>query len=62
MPLYSKAFDLLLELLDSVWPGQVLEEANLTVSMSVVRKALGEKAMRPLQLDLKSREAATENA
>src|SRR5580765_4029703 len=60
VPLYSKAFDLLLvlvqnsgrdlskdELLESVWPGQVLEEANLTVSMSVVRKALGEKATRP---------------
>lgn len=60
VPLYSKAFDLLLvlvrnggrdltkdELLDSVWPGQMLEEANLTVNMSAVRKALGEKAARP---------------
>jgi DNA-binding winged helix-turn-helix (wHTH) protein len=60
VPLYSKAFDLLLvlvqnsgrdlskdELLDAVWPGQILEEANLTVTMSVVRKALGEKASQP---------------
>jgi len=60
VPLYSKAFDLLLvlvqnggrdltkdELLESVWPGQMLEEANLTVNMSAVRKALGEKAARP---------------
>src|SRR5258708_10908630 len=57
VPLYSKAFDLLLvlaqnggnlltkdELLETVWPGQILEEANLTVTMSAVRKALGEKA------------------
>jgi Tol biopolymer transport system component/DNA-binding winged helix-turn-helix (wHTH) protein len=60
VPLYSKAFDLLLamvknggrdltkdELLESVWPGQMLEEANLTVNMSAVRKALGEKAAQP---------------
>src|SRR5215813_10211572 len=60
VPLYSKAFDLLLvlveakgevrtkdELLEAVWPGQILEEANLTVTMSVVRKALGEKAAEP---------------
>src|SRR5438067_1623054 len=60
VPLYSKAFDLLLvmvqnggrdltkdELLETVWPGQMLEEANLTVNMSAVRKALGEKAVRP---------------
>jgi Tol biopolymer transport system component/DNA-binding winged helix-turn-helix (wHTH) protein len=60
VPLYSKAFDLLLvmaqnsgrdltkdELLEAVWPGQELEEANLTVNMSAVRKALGEKAAQP---------------
>ena len=60
VPLYSKAFDLLLvmaqnsgrdltkdELLDAVWPGQELEEANLTVNMSAVRKALGETAAHP---------------
>jgi Tol biopolymer transport system component/DNA-binding winged helix-turn-helix (wHTH) protein len=60
VPLYSKAFDLLLamvqnggrdltkdELLETVWPGQMLEEANLTVNMSAVRKALGEKAAQP---------------
>lgn len=60
VPLYSKAFDLLLvmvqngghdltkdTLLETVWPGQTVEEANLTVNMSAVRKALGEKAARP---------------
>lgn len=60
VPLYSKAFDLLLvmlqnggrdltkdELLETVWPGQMLEEANLTVNMSAVRKALGDKAAQP---------------
>lgn len=60
VPLYSKAFDLLLvlvqksgslltkdELLETVWPGQILEEANLTVTMSAIRKALGEKAAQP---------------
>ena len=53
----SKAFDLLLalvenkgremskdELLASVWRGSIVEEANLTVTMSSLRKALGEKA------------------
>ncbi len=58
--LYSKAFDLLLvlvqnggrdltkdELLELVWPGQILEESNLTVNMSAVRRALGEKAAQP---------------
>ncbi len=57
VPLHSKAFDLLLvlvrnagkdltkdELLDSVWPGQILEESNLAVNISAVRRALGEKA------------------
>src|SRR5215216_2700689 len=51
-----KAFDLLLalvensgrvlekdELLGLVWPGQFVEENNLTVHMSVLRKALGER-------------------
>jgi Tol biopolymer transport system component/DNA-binding winged helix-turn-helix (wHTH) protein len=60
VPLYSKAFDLLLllvesrgrdlskdEILDSVWPGQELEESNLTVNISAVRRALGEKAAQP---------------
>ncbi|HEY6806235.1 MAG TPA: winged helix-turn-helix domain-containing protein [Pyrinomonadaceae bacterium] len=59
-PLYSKAFDLLLalvensgrdlskdELLETVWPGQVLEESNLSVNMSAVRRALGETAAAP---------------
>ena len=60
VPLYSKAFDLLLllvesrgrdlgkdEILERVWPGQVLEESNLTVNISAVRRALGERAAQP---------------
>jgi len=60
VPLYSKAFDLLLvlvqsggrdvskdELLEQVWPGQILEESNLPVNISAVRRALGEKAAQP---------------
>lgn len=60
VPLYSKAFDLLLllvegngrdlskdEILEAIWPGQILEESNLTVNISAVRKALGEKAAQP---------------
>jgi Tol biopolymer transport system component/DNA-binding winged helix-turn-helix (wHTH) protein len=63
VPLYSKAFDLLLllvrsngrdltkdEILDNVWPGQILEESNLTVNISAVRRALGEKASQPRYL------------
>src|SRR5262245_46976676 len=57
VPLHSKAFDLLLvlvrnagkdltkdELLNAVWPGQILEESNLAVNISAVRRALGENA------------------
>jgi len=60
VPLYSKAFDLLMllvhssgrdlskdEILESIWPGQILEESNLTVNISAVRKALGETASQP---------------
>src|SRR5262245_10720854 len=52
--LTGKAFDLLLvlvrrsgqlvskdELLQEVWPGRFVEEVNLTVNISAVRKALG---------------------
>jgi predicted ATPase/DNA-binding winged helix-turn-helix (wHTH) protein len=55
--LTPKAFELLLalieqrgqvlekdELLKKVWPDQFVEEANLTVNMSALRKALGERA------------------
>src|SRR6266496_3093854 len=55
--LKSKVFDLLLalvesggreiskeELMERVWAGQIVEDANLTVTMSLLRKALGEKA------------------
>jgi DNA-binding winged helix-turn-helix (wHTH) protein/tetratricopeptide (TPR) repeat protein len=58
--LKSKAFALLLvlierrervlekdELLQAVWPDTVVEENNLTVHMSALRKALGEKAGAP---------------
>ena len=55
IPLRSRAFDVLValveragvlvsksELLDTVWPGAAVEENNLTVQLSVVRRALGE--------------------
>src|ERR1043165_8373063 len=55
--LASKAFDLLLVLLESdgrelskdelmgrIWGDQIVEDANLTVTMAQLRKALGEKA------------------
>lgn len=56
VPLTSKAFDTLLllvrnrdrvldkdELLSKLWPHTVVEEANLAVNISAVRKALGER-------------------
>lgn len=56
MPLNAKALDLLVvlienrgrilakdELMELVWPNQYVEEANLTVQISALRKALGEK-------------------
>lgn len=55
--LHSKTFDLLLalvecrgevmskdELLEKVWPGQFVEEGNLTVQVSTLRKVFGERA------------------
>src|SRR5262249_11060132 len=55
VPLSSKAFEVLLvliqhrgevlekeELIQKVWPNQIIEDANLTVNMSALRKALGE--------------------
>jgi DNA-binding winged helix-turn-helix (wHTH) protein/Tol biopolymer transport system component len=58
--LNAKAFDLLVflarnvgrvvtkdEILDAVWDGQFVEEANLTVQMSALRKALGERKDAP---------------
>ena len=55
LALHSKAFDLLLalvenhgqvltkdELLERVWPGQFVEEGNLTVQISALRKIFGE--------------------
>jgi DNA-binding winged helix-turn-helix (wHTH) protein/TolB-like protein/tetratricopeptide (TPR) repeat protein len=56
LPLRAKAFDLLLnlvetastlrsreELVRAVWPDTIVEEHNLTVSMSALRKALGDE-------------------
>jgi TolB-like protein/Flp pilus assembly protein TadD len=56
VPLTAKLFDILLllvqrsghvvtkdELMKEIWPGQFVEENNLTVSMSALRKALGER-------------------
>ena len=57
VPLTPKAFDVLLALIEHrgevldkerlmqrVWPDQAVEEGNLTVNMSALRKALGERA------------------
>lgn len=57
VPLTARAFDLLVffarsagrvvtkdEILDSVWKGQFVEESNLTVQVSAIRKALGDQA------------------
>jgi TolB-like protein/Flp pilus assembly protein TadD len=56
----SKAFDMLVVLLESggslvgkddlfsrVWPDQIVEESNLTVQVSAIRKALGERKGNP---------------
>src|SRR5688572_12407575 len=58
--LYAKAFDLLEflvghsgdvvtkdEILSKVWPDQFVEEANLSVQISALRKALGETKNQP---------------
>lgn len=58
VPLGARAFDVLLalverrervvskaELLDLAWPGLVVEENNLSVQISALRKALGEQAI-----------------
>jgi DNA-binding winged helix-turn-helix (wHTH) protein len=57
IPLNAKAFDLLVffarnagrvvtkdEILDSVWKDQFVEESNLTVQVSAIRRALGDQA------------------
>ena len=56
VPINSKTFDLLLALIENrgreldkerllelVWPNQIVEEGNLTVKMSALRKILGER-------------------
>jgi TolB-like protein len=61
--LKSKAFDILSvlaaargevvtkdEILVAVWPGLVVEESNIQVHISALRKALGEEAWRPIHL------------
>src|SRR6185295_8960388 len=60
IPLHGKAFEMLLvlirnrgrlltkdELFELVWPDQIVEESNLTVNMSAIRRALGERANNP---------------
>lgn len=60
VPLNPKAFDLLFALVENngkllskddlfelVWEDQIVEESNLTVNMSAIRRALGEKANQP---------------
>ncbi len=60
IPLNAKAFDLLLflaqnsgrvitkeEILNSVWKDQFVEEGNLTVQVSAIRKALGDQSSSP---------------
>ena len=60
IPLSGKAFEMLLvlirnrgklltkdEIFELVWPDQVVEESNLTVNMSAIRRALGERASSP---------------
>ena len=60
VPLHGKAFEMLLvlirnrgrlltkdELFQLVWPDQIVEESNLTVNMSAIRRALGERANNP---------------
>jgi Tol biopolymer transport system component/DNA-binding winged helix-turn-helix (wHTH) protein len=60
VPLHGKAFEMLLvlirnrgrlltkdELFQLVWPDQIVEESNLTVNMSAIRRALGERASSP---------------
>ncbi|MCM3869659.1 MAG: winged helix-turn-helix domain-containing protein [Pyrinomonadaceae bacterium] len=60
VPLPAKAFDMLVvlvenggrlvgkdELFSRVWPDQIVEESNLTVQVSAIRKALGERKEKP---------------
>ncbi len=60
VPLNPKAFDILFALVESngkllskddlfelVWEDQIVEESNLTVNMSAIRRALGEKVSQP---------------
>ncbi len=58
--LYAKAFEMLVVMVENsgrlltkndlfthVWSDQIVEESNLTVNMSAIRKALGERASQP---------------
>src|SRR6188768_1562301 len=60
LELYAKTFDLLAflverngklvsrdEILEKVWEGQFVEDTNLSVQISALRKALGEKKNAP---------------
>ena len=63
IPLKAKAFDILSilasaqgeavsknEIMDKVWPGLAVEENNIEVQISALRKALGEERGRPIHL------------
>jgi DNA-binding winged helix-turn-helix (wHTH) protein len=47
------------QILEAVWPGSFVEEANLTVSVSALRKALGEKRGEKQYIDTIPKKAAT---
>ncbi|MCM3869660.1 MAG: winged helix-turn-helix domain-containing protein [Pyrinomonadaceae bacterium] len=60
VPLSAKAFDMLVMLIENggrlvgkyqlfsrVWPDQIVEESNLTVQVSAIRRALGERKENP---------------
>jgi DNA-binding winged helix-turn-helix (wHTH) protein len=64
VPLASRTFDLLLalvksnghlltkeELYQSVWADRIVEESNLSVQISAIRKALGESDRGPHYID-----------
>ncbi|HKE55708.1 MAG TPA: winged helix-turn-helix domain-containing protein [Pyrinomonadaceae bacterium] len=63
VPLPAKAFDMLVTLVEGggrliskddlfrrVWPDQIVEESNLTVQVSAIRKALGDRTNSPQYL------------
>src|SRR5688500_16353731 len=68
VPLTAKVFELLvrlvqnrgralgkIEIMSRLWPDTVVEENNLTVNISVLRKALGERASERRYIETLSR-------